>query len=95
MPVAIPDDMEDRSVRRVSGVVTLPGHIAWSPPFEYDLDDRRDLRCAYARVMSEGLEDDVRRYIDLDTLVDLWHELHLSPHVRAPWERWLLQRCLI
>ena len=95
MPVVIPDDMEDRRVRKASGVVALPGHIAWSPPFEYDFNDRRDLRCAYVRVMTEGLEDDVRRYIDLDTLVELWSELYLSPHVRGPWERWLLQRGLI
>ena len=70
MPVAIPADIEDRSLPKASGMITLPGHIAWSPPYEYDLDDRRDLRGAYARVMTEGLDADVRYYIDVDTLVE-------------------------
>ena len=95
MPVAIPADIEDRSLPKASGVVTLPGHIAWSPPYEYDLDDRRDLRSAYARVMTEGLDADVRYYIDLDTLVEVWDELYLSPHVRERWGAWLAERGLI
>ena len=40
MPVAIPEDLEDRALPKASGVVRLPAHIAWSPPYEYDLDDR-------------------------------------------------------
>ena len=31
------------------GVVRLPRHIAWSAPYEYNLDDRRELCSAYAR----------------------------------------------
>ena len=31
-PVAIPDDMEDRSLPKASDVVTLPRHITWSFP---------------------------------------------------------------
>ena len=95
MPVAIPADIEDRSLSKASGVVTLPDHIAWSPPYEYDLDDRRDLRGAYARVMTEGLDSDVRYYIDVDTLVEVWDELYLSPHVRERWGAWLAERGLI
>ena len=95
MPVAIPADIEDRSVPKASGVVRLPGHIAWSPPYEYDLEDRRGLRRAYARVMTEGLEADVRFYIDVDILVEVWDELYLSPHVRERWGDWLIERGLI
>ncbi len=95
MPVAIPNDMEDRSLPKAAGLVRLPAHVAWSPPYEYDLADRRDLRCAYARVMTEGLEADVRHYIDLDILVDIWDELYLSPHVRKRWNNWLAERGLI
>ena len=94
-PVAIPDDIEDRSLPKASGVVTLPRHVAWSFPYSYDLDNRKQLRACYERVMTEGLEDDVRLYIDLDTLVELWNELWLSPHVREAWSAWLHSRGLI
>ena len=95
MPVSIPDDMDDRTIPKASGVVRLPAHIAWSPPYEYDLDRRRSLCRAYARVMTEGLDDDARRFIDIDVLADVWDELYLSPHVREAWSRWLSQRELI
>ena len=45
-PVSIPDDIEDRSLPKARGKVTLPRHIAWSFPYDYDLDDRKDLRAA-------------------------------------------------
>ena len=91
-PVAIPDDIEDRSLAKASGVVRMPAHIAWSEPFEYDLGDRCGLMLCYAAVMTEGLEDDVRFYIDFDVLLEVWDDLVLSPHVRAPWTRWLADR---
>ncbi|WP_419850198.1 hypothetical protein [Candidatus Poriferisocius sp.] len=95
MPVSIPDDMENRGLAKASGVVRLPAHIAWSPPYTYDLGNRRSLRRCYARVMTEGLDDDVRRFIDLDVLVEVWDDLYLSPHVREAWGRWLAQRGLV
>ena len=94
-PVSIPDDMEDRSLPKASGKVTMPRHIAWSFPFSYDLDNRKQLRNAYERVMTEGLDDDVRYYIDLDILLDVWDELWLSAHVREAWSNWLRNRSLI
>ena len=93
--ISIPDDLEDRSLPKASGKVTLPGHVAWSFPYSYDLDDRKSLRDCYARVMTEGLDDDVRFYIDLDVLLDVWDELWLSPHVREAWAVWLRGRGLI
>ena len=95
MRVAVPADIEDPTAPKASGVVRLPDHIAWSPPYEYDLGDRRDLRRLYARVMTEGLEADVRFYIDVGILVEVWDELYLSPHVRERWGDWLTERGLI
>lgn len=95
MPVSIPDDMEDRTLPKASGVVRLPVHVAWSPPYVYDLSSRRSLCRAYARVMTEGLDDDVRWFIDVDVLAEVWDRLYLSPHVREPWRRWLSRRGLI
>ena len=94
-PVSIPDDIEDRSLPKATGRVRLPRHVAWSFPYVYDLDDPKQLRAAYARVMTEGLDDDVRSFIDVDKLVDIWDELWLSPHVRAAWSGWLRDRGLI
>ena len=94
-PVSIPDDIGDRSLPKANGRVTLPRHIAWSFPYSYDLDNRKSLRACYARVMTEGLDDDVRFYIDLDVLLDIWDEMWLSPHVREAWSNWLRGRGLI
>ena len=94
-PVSIPGDLEDGSLPKARGKVVLPGHIAWSFPYEYDLDDRKQLRAAYERVMTEGLEADVRFYIDLNVLLDIWNEMWLSPHVRDAWSRWLRSRGLV
>ena len=93
--MAIPPGLEDRSVPKASGRVRLPGHIAWSEPFEYDLDDRCELLLAYAQVMTEGMENDVLRYIDLDVLLGAWDDLCLSPYVRQAWEEWLCGRGLL
>ncbi len=67
----------------------LPGHMRWSGRAEYDLSDRRDRISAYEQVLTEGTADDVRHFIEIDQLVDLWDELVLSAHVRAAWEAWL------
>ncbi len=95
MPVAIPADASDRTLPKAGGVVRLPGHIAWSPPHVYDLDDRQQRCRAYARVMSEGLEADVRYFIDVDALVEVWDEIHLAPHVRERWSAWLTEQGLL
>ena len=46
-------------------------------------------------VMTEGIEDDVRFYIDIDVLLKVWDELWLSPHVRDAWYVWLRRRRLV
>ena len=94
-PASIPEAILDRSRRKASGVVRLPLHIAWSPPYEYDLTERRSRRGAYQRILTEGNEADVVWYIDIDVLLDEWAALHLSPHIRSPWARWLSERGLL
>lgn len=89
-PVAIPDDVDVPTSSKATGRVELPRHIRWSnPPVTYDLADRRDRLSVYEQVLTEGTEHDVRVFIDIDQLVDLWDDLVLSPHVRAAWETWL------
>ncbi len=89
-PVATPDDVNDPSITKASGVVQLPFHLAWSDRHQtYDLADERQRRRLYERVLTEGLDDDVRYYIDLDELLAMWEDLWLSPHVREAWQHWL------
>ena len=69
--VSIPDDTKTRSLPAASGKIAPPGHIAWSHPFDCAPPTRA--------VMTEGLEDDVRYYIDRDTLLEIWDGMWLSP----------------
>ena len=89
---AVPHDLDIADVEKVSGVVELPLHIRWSgPPRRYDLADRQRAR-VYEQVLREGNEDDVRRFIRADELIDLWGELVLPRHVRRAWADWLKRR---
>ena len=92
-PVAIPDDLADPDLPKAHGTVALPIHLRWSgPPRTYDLDDRRDRARLYEQVLREGDEDDIRHYVRLEDLLDLWDELVLPDSLRTAWERWLAAR---
>lgn len=87
---ALPDDLDSADVEKVSGVVELPLHIRWSgPPRHYDLTDRQQRARVYEQVLREGNDDDVRRFIRADDLIDMWDELVLPRHVRQAWADWL------
>ena len=91
-PVSIPDDIADTSVDKAHGRVELPLHVRWSGASKvYDLGRRRDRRRVYEQILSEGNEDDVRRFIDLDQLLELWEELALPRRVRRAWAEWYWQ----
>jgi hypothetical protein len=42
----------------------------------------------YEQVLREGTDEDVRYFIDIDVLLDLWGELVLPPTVRRAWADW-------
>jgi hypothetical protein len=85
-PVALPADIDDPNRKAKSGTVTLPARVFWSGPDRtWDLDNRRQQIQVYEIILTEGTEEDVRDFIDLDTLLDLWPDLWLSPHVRSAW----------
>lgn len=91
--MAIPDDVDALSVDKASGVVTLPLRVQWSGrPRRYDLADRRQRALVYELVLTEGTDDDVRSFIDVDELVRLWDDLVLPEHVRLAWSQWLATR---
>jgi hypothetical protein len=91
--VAVPDDVDAPGVVKASGLVELPVRVRWSgPPRHYDLADRNDRARVYEQVLSEGTDDDVRLYVVVDDLIDLWPDLVLPHHVRVAWARWLADR---
>lgn len=84
-PVAVPDDLGS-SREHETGVVELPLHIRWSGPHRvYDLGDPDDMRRVYEQVLREGTEEDVRRFVDLGRLLEVWDDLVLPRHVRRAW----------
>jgi hypothetical protein len=92
-PVAIPDDIDDRGLVKAAGVVELPSWVRWSgPPRRYDLTNRRERALVYEQVLTEGTEDDVRYFVVLDDLIDLWDDLVLPGYVRTAWATWLEAR---
>ena len=95
-PVAVPEDIDDVRGSTGHGLVQLPFHIRWSgPPITYDLDRRSDRARVYEQVLREGTDDDVRAYVDVDDLLDLWDELVLPPSVRRAWAGWFRRhRCV-
>jgi excisionase family DNA binding protein len=71
------------------GFVELPFHLYWSDDNNrFDLTKRSRLRSMYQTVLSEGSPDDVRAYINLPLLIDVWDELWLSPAVHEAWDKW-------
>ena len=64
----------------------LPLHVQWSGgKRQWDPADRRQRAQVYEIVLSEGTDDDVRRFIALDQVIELWDEMWLAPHVRRAW----------
>lgn len=92
-PVAIPDDLGAPATAPAEGAVVLPLRVRWSgPPRSYDLANRRHRLLVYEQVMTEGTDDDVRRFVDVDEVIALWSELVLPRHVRRAWAAWLQER---
>ena len=61
----------------------------------YDLDNLQHRKLVYEQVLAEGLDEDVRRFIEVDELVALWEEMMLPSFVRDAWGPWLRQRGLL
>ena len=53
---------------------------------------RADRALVYEQVLTEGTDDDVRWFVDVDQLVELWSDLVLPGHVRRAWAEWLKER---
>lgn len=92
-PVELPEDVDESSTTKASGLVQLPLHVRWSGPLKkYDLDNRRDRSRVYEQVLREGTAEDIRFFIDVDELLDLWNDLVLPRSVRRAWAGWFLRK---
>ena len=86
---AVPDDVDDPRYDKAHGLIQLPLHIRWSgPPMRYDLDDPRQCARVYEQVLREGNDDDIRYFIEVDRLHDLWSAMWLPERVRTAWADW-------
>ena len=72
----------------VHGTVELPLRLFWSSPDRsFDLDQPFMLRWFYQTVLREASRpEDLTGYLDRETLIALWPELHLPRGVRRAWE---------
>lgn len=85
-PVPVPDLTKD--VSKATGVVQLPLHLSWSGEhYRYDLSGPTDRARLYERVLTEGTEQDIEYYVELDLLVEAWDALVLPARVREAWQQ--------
>lgn len=69
--------------------VTLPLHLKWSGPREYDLDDDQHRLLVYETVMREGGAVDIASYIDPEEVIRLWDRMVLPSGVKQAWRAYL------
>jgi hypothetical protein len=92
-PVELPADVDDPAVIKASGRIQLPLHVRWSgPPKTYDLDDRRDRARVYEQALREGTSEDIRFFIDVDQMLELWDDLVLPRFARRAWADWFFRK---
>ena len=86
---AVPEGVDDPRLEKARGVVELPLHISWSGRTrQYDLADPQQRARVYEQVLREGNDDDVRYFIDVDQLQDLWSRMWLPQRACQAWAEW-------
>lgn len=82
----LPGSLDDLRGPR-TGMVELPNRLMWNPSLPFDLSDEARLRSIIRIVLREARsQDDLRDYVDRDSLVRLWPELGLPERIRRAWE---------
>jgi hypothetical protein len=72
----------------VSGVIELPHRLFWQADRHVDLDNPALLRWTYQVVLREAASvEELRTWLDGDTLVRLWSDLYLPRWVRQAWQQ--------
>ncbi|MEV6206389.1 transcriptional regulator [Kitasatospora sp. NPDC051914] len=83
----LPDALDDLT-GPVAGEVELPLHLAWSGLRRFDLGRPRLRMGMYRIVITEGMQEDLVRFLNAQVLVELWPVLRtlVGPAVRQVWE---------
>lgn len=69
------------------GVIRLERSLDWSADPRYDLQDPGDLAVLYQTVLNQASTPaQLRRWLDAETLRQLWPTLWLPVRVRTAWE---------
>ncbi|AOW90887.1 transcriptional regulator [Streptomyces olivaceus] len=70
------------------GTVELPLHVAWSGLRAFDLDQLRQRLGLYRTVLAEGMREDLCRFLNRDSLLELWPLLRrfISRAIKEVWE---------
>ncbi|TYB38925.1 hypothetical protein FXF50_06565 [Micromonospora sp. AP08] len=71
------------------GRVSLPVHLAWSGPSEFDVTDPRQRLTLYRTLMDCGQRDDIVRYVNATLLRRDWPRIRrlTARRIIALWER--------
>lgn len=84
--VVVPDLDELRGP--TSGVVELPNRLFWQPDKTFDLDNPALLKFMYEVVLCEAASvEELRAWLDGDTLVRVWPSIFVPRGVRLAWEQ--------
>ncbi|MBO4258398.1 hypothetical protein GRC12_31685 [Streptomyces griseorubiginosus] len=72
-----------------SGTVELPLHLAWSGLRHFEVSDDKLLLGLYRIVLTNGLREDLTRYLNAELLVRHWPRLRIAvgKPVRTCWEQ--------
>jgi hypothetical protein len=70
-----------------AGLFELPVTIDWGPKRLYNMGLDADRRVVYERVLREAASpEEVSRYVNRQTLVEVWTRLWLPQRLRRLWE---------
>jgi hypothetical protein len=85
-PYALPASL-DQLAGPSAGLVTLPRHLDWGPPYTYNPGDPADLVLLYERVIREAHSPaDLHDHLGRTALLRIWPELFLPRELRALWQ---------
>ena len=72
-----------------TGTVELPLHLAWSGLRHFEISDEQLLLGLYRIVLTNGLHEDLTRYLNVELLVRHWPRLRtaVGKPVRTCWEQ--------
>ena len=92
-PFCVPASL-DELTGPSTGIVHLPVRLSWAPgDGSFNLNDDGERTTVYQCVIGEGSVEDQRRYLNRDTLTDIWPTLRLDLAITAAWENRFTALC--